>query len=282
MVGEWVLKDFHKELLMMNCFHSMAPNDEELLRHALDQETLSKETQEHLEQCSICQQRLAQYKDVNLFLLSRLYRSQCPDTMQLNLYCAHMLPPEEVMDIAEHLALCPLCTNEARDIRYTLVTFEPFPVEAQYSSVRTFQRIIAALVPWQPQLVTRDGSTTNQHYSWPRQYRAGSLNISLHLSRASNGDIILLGLVSSVNNEESLDDLEGVPVELYRAFAIQAEQNSQVSRKQETTYDTPLMCTSIDDLGNLVFKAVPEGVYTMVIRLPEREIIIEGLTIEHG
>lgn len=110
---------------MMDCLHSMAPDDEELLRHALDDEPLALSTQEHVEHCSICRQRLASYKQTNMFLLSQLYRSQCPETIELNHYCANMLVVADTMRIVEHLELCPLCTAEVKEIRYVLASFEP-------------------------------------------------------------------------------------------------------------------------------------------------------------
>ncbi|HYU74255.1 MAG TPA: hypothetical protein VEL31_16410 [Ktedonobacteraceae bacterium] len=43
----------------MDCLHAMAPNDEELLNFALDEEALPEPKRAHLEQCEVCQQRLA-------------------------------------------------------------------------------------------------------------------------------------------------------------------------------------------------------------------------------
>jgi hypothetical protein len=36
----------------------------------------------------------------------------------------------------------------------------------------------------------------------------------------------------------------------------------------------------VDDLGNIVFKPVPAGEYVMIVHLPGRELVVEGLTIE--
>jgi hypothetical protein len=41
------------------------------------------------------------------------------------------------------------------------------------------------------------------------------------------------------------------------------------------------MSTLVDDLGNIVFKAIPPGEYIMLLYLPESELVIKGLTIEH-
>jgi hypothetical protein len=264
-------------LLMRNCLDSMAPNDEELLRYALDEEPLRMGAKEHLEQCSSCQERLAAYKQTHAFLLSRLYRSQCPTATQLNHYCINMLPTDDMFVITDHIKICPLCAAEVLDIRHYLADFDLFPTPVLSSSpVRTVKQMLALLVPWHPQMVTRGLLPEAQDSSWPRQYRAGPLNISLHLSRNSSGEMILLGLFSSVNEDESVEGLEGAPVELHTiSTPSSAEQDGA---RQETL----LMCSSIDDLGNIVFKSVPVGEYVLIVHMADSELVIRGLTIERS
>jgi hypothetical protein len=261
--------------MMDECTNSMAPGAEELLRLVLDKEPLRQETKEHLEQCSTCQQQLAVYMRVPDQLLSKLYRSACPSVTQLNLYCAGTLSGDESPAIAYHIAVCPLCTGEVITIRQFLADFEPFPLieEKVMFPQRIVERIIAAFVPWKPQLVTRGTASDGP---WPRQYRAGELNISLHLSRGSSGETILLGLFTSDDLDEALEEQEGVPVDLYSArdFSIAHDANAQA------TNSMPVMTAQIDDLGNVVFKVVPFGEYVMVVHLPAREVVIEGLMIE--
>ena len=42
---------------------------------------------------------------------------------------------------------------------------------------------------------------------WPRQYKAESLDISLHLSRSSSGNYLLLGILTSASVTQSIDTL---------------------------------------------------------------------------
>ena len=106
---------------MMDCLHSMAPNDEELLRYALDDESLPSEVRAHLGCCIICQQRLADYKELNMLLISRLYRSECPSAMDLNFFCEQLLPINDRQRISRHIRRCPLCAVEVADIQQMLV-----------------------------------------------------------------------------------------------------------------------------------------------------------------
>lgn len=278
---------------MIDCLHSMAPDDELLLSHALDGVPLPAREKEHVAQCSACQRRLAKYKRANQFLIAQLYRSQCPSATRLSQYCAGLVPGDEVMSIARHLEQCPLCSKEVAETRHIFANFDPHP-EVAFSLLDEAQRIVAELVPWEPQLVTRGGAGEAERASqgWPRQYRAEDINISLHLSRASNGEILLLGLMTSANDEESIDEFEGANVELYvssHSGVLPDRLNGGRSRNghnghngntQSIQYeDRPLLSTRVDDLGNIVFKAVPAGAYTMIVYLPESELVVEGLTI---
>lgn len=264
--------------MMDNCMNPMAPSDEEILGYVLDQDPLTADAKAHLASCSLCQQRLAYYAQFNHTLLTTLYRTQCPTAMQLNFYCAgNILSIDEIFSIAHHLKECPLCFTEVADIRKTLANFNPF-LGDEFQPIRTMQRlppllrrIVASLVTGQPRLVTRS-SQANQN-GWPRQYRAESLNISLHLSRASNGDILLLGLFTSDDPDQSVDAFEDVVAELYPTAVSEALPAFLGMTVQ------PLLSSTVDDLGNLIFNAVQPGRYTMLVRLPDTEIVIEGLSI---
>ena len=257
---------------MMDCLHTMAPNDEELLGFALDEQPLSTTTSEHLEQCEICQLRLAEYKQVNSSIVSRLYRRLCPNGTQLSLYCAELLSGEERTHIASHVLDCPLCAAEVAVTRRFMA--QPLLVEPsrEAAPMAAARRIYATLFRQQAQLVLRNGSTVSEK-AWPRQYRAEAIDISLHLSRASNGDYMLLGILTSADNTESVDAFEGAQTELYRA---QQDNNNTEERRPENS-----ICRAVvDDLGNIVFSGVPLGEYTLVMHLPGQEVIIEGIDIE--
>jgi len=188
---------------------------------------------------------------------------------------------EDVMRIVEHLKLCPLCAAEAVEIQHTLASIEPvFEPEGSLFRDSSLKRIIASLIPWQPQLVLRGEKPLVQDVPWPRQYRAQATNLSLHLSRTSSGESILLGLFSSTNPNESVENLEGICVELYRMLTLESEHNGHSQLELDKKYEKLLMCTTIDDLGNIVFKAVPVGEYTMIVYMPQEEMVIQGLSIE--
>jgi hypothetical protein len=258
----------------MDSLHAEAPTDEELLAFALDGDDLPEKARKHLEQCETCQKRLARYQQVNTFLVSHLYRSQCPTGTQLSYYCAHMLPEDESMRIAAHITECPLCAAEVAETRHFLQMQDsdllPLP---SFSPATSIRRIFATLVRQQPQFVTRgEASDTQPNAAWPRHYKADSLDLSLHLSRASSGAYMLQGILTSTDAAENVDAFEGIPAYLHTApglFANEGDKDAKV----------PLRSTQVDDLGNIVFSNVPTGNYVMVVHLPGRELVIDGLTI---
>jgi hypothetical protein len=84
---------------------------------------------------------------------------------------------------------------------------------------------------------------------------------------------MLLGILTSVDNQESVDAFEGAMAELYAKTDIE---------KGEAEEAQPICGAIVDDLGNIVFASVPLGAHTLILHLPDQDVVIEGLTIEHG
>jgi hypothetical protein len=258
----------------MDSSHALALGEEELLSVAYDEGTLPEKERDHLEHCSICQQRLASYTHTNTLLRKKLYRRLCPDAVQLNYYCLGMVPDEQRTSIASHLLDCPLCADEVVEVRRLQAAFDPFPAAA-FSLPASVRRLLATLVVHQAQPVTRD---IGPSLGWPRQYRAGTIDLSLHLSRASNSEIMLLGIITSADLDTSAAAFEGVSVDLYQAPGPLVTESAGDRLTAETV--TPFLSSQVDDVGNILLEPVPAGNYVMIINLPDQEVIIEGLNID--
>ena len=258
----------------MDCSHSLAPSDEELLKFALDEEALTEKASRHLEHCGTCQQRLAEYRAIHTFLLSRLYRRQCPTGSKLSYFCADLLPQDERISVATHLLDCPLCAEEVVMTRRFLA--EPLLLpSASFSPTATIRRIFCTLVRSQTQRALR---REVPELAWPRRYQAESIDLSLHLSHAEMGEYILMDIVIPTDSEESEDTLEGIAAELYCI----PEPQMAVSKSSDMSWqaEKPLLRSQVDDNGNILFRAVPVGEYVLVVHLADRELIIEELSIE--
>jgi hypothetical protein len=254
---------------MQKCNNLLAPREDDFIHYVLDDIAFTPEIQSHVKGCAICQQELRSYQTLESSLTAKLYRSQCPSATQLNFFCANMLPSDDVMQITAHLKRCPLCAHEAKELRRLLANFDPFP--AGPPKFEMLRQIVASFIPMKPVFVTRGAGeevsdlAEADNARWPRQYRADDINISLHLSRSSSGELMLLGLFSG----DDLEELEGAEVRLYETTALDARL-------------TPLMTTRIDDLGNVAFKAIPGGDYGIIVSLTQREVTIKNLLIPNN
>ncbi len=260
----------------MDRSHTLAPSDEELLGVAYDEEILPDEKREHLEHCEACQQRLATYRRINSRLFSKLYRSACPDAVDLNYYCLGGLSQEARVAIASHVLDCPACADDVVEIRHQQAAFDPFP-SSGFSLRAAVRRLFATLVVQQAQPVTRDMAPAS---GWPRQYRAESIDLSLHLSRAPQGEMMLVGIVTSRDQNVTAEAFEGVKVDLYQAPGPLAARDESAQTAEETP--VPFLSAQIDDVGNILLEPVSAGKYVMILRLPDLEVVIEDLQISPG
>src|SRR5260221_6345939 len=232
-------------MMTMDCQNSIAPTDEELLSFALDGEALPGAARTHLEQCATFQQRLTRHDQANAYLISHLYRSQCPTGEQISLYCADLLPEDERTRIANHVLECLLCAAAVEDTRRFL-RVPDIELPSPSLSPRNLVRRIFATRVVRPQLqfaVRGDPPET----TWPRQFKAESVDLSLHLSRTSSGEPMLLGILTSTDPAESVDALEGVPAELYNEpLPVNGDEPSAV----------PLLRAQVNDRATVAFKPV--------------------------
>jgi hypothetical protein len=184
-----------------------------------------------------------------------------------------LLPDEESIRIANHVLDCPLCANEVEETRKFLRTLDVEQLAPSFSLRAILHPIFGKRVlHTQPQFAVRGGSDSSET-SWPRQYRAETVDLSLHLSFTSKAERMLLGIITSIDPKESVEIFEGIAAELYTA-------PGPLTSNGDKPTASPLLRTQIDDLGNFVFKPVPTGQYVLIIYLPNRELVIEDIAIE--
>lgn len=249
---------------MMSCSQMLAPDDEELLASVLGEQTLSESGRQHLEHCPTCQSRLKDYQRMHDLYHSQLYRVTCPQASHLTLYCTHALPADDVFAIAEHLRTCSLCSEEVREIRQEMALFTPFP-EPAAPLLQRVRQVVATLVQ-QMQPALRELSEA----AWPRYYQADDLNLSLHLAHASTHQMMLLGIFLA-SDDERLNLLEGSGAELFQAEDAPSARSPGRAARQTTV---------VDRLGHFSFSPIRPGIYTLRIRLPDREMVVEQIHIE--
>lgn len=259
---------------MADCTDPMALNDEELLAYVFDEGTLNEGRRQHLEQCLLCQQRLADYRQTNNVLLSTLYRAQCPTGMQIARYCANALPVDQIFHIDEHLRACPLCRVEVADIKREDANFVPHPERQSLpqAALQTLRRLIAQPVTQSLGMAVREDPITS---SWPWQYQAEGFEISFQLLRTNDNQLKLIGFFSDATLDQ-LKELQGTIVDLYKA----PDAPSTAEALSTEAIQQPLLSATVDDLGNFDFTPVQLGVYSIIIHLSTVEIVIEGLNVK--
>src|SRR5260370_38614961 len=99
-------------------------------------------------------------------------------------------------------------------------TMVPLQSNQQYQELHACETVISPLycratrVRRQTQFVVRGDASTPD---WPRQYKAESLDISLHLSRSSPGNYLVLSILTSAHATQVIDTFEWMQRDLYAA-----------------------------------------------------------------
>jgi len=94
--------------------------DDELLRYALEGESVSYLVEEHIIKCKSCRQHVESLMSINSFLVRKLYRNWCPDIDTLARYSADLTSLSEGLLVFYHLQSCPLCAQELQEMKSIL------------------------------------------------------------------------------------------------------------------------------------------------------------------
>jgi hypothetical protein len=275
----------------MECSEPGAIRDEELVAY-LAGETVRPVVVEHLTHCQRCSLQLATYRRVELELLSKLYRWDCPPSQVLGEYQMGMLQQGQGVAVKNHLRACVLCTAEVATLTEFLTNdpmlaqpvtvmpkvasspannhhpvgarlIAPVPLdELRERSLAGVRRIIAALVPQQPRLAYQRNAGS-QSAQWPRRYAAEDVTVSVQVERdTSRKDTLqLIGFVTQ----------KGTAVGVLQGNTVQL---SIVAASGKTFYTQ-----TIDELGNFVFSALSPADYTLELQLPTGIVVIDQLSL---
>jgi hypothetical protein len=271
----------------MECSEPGLIREEELLAH-LAGERVRPVVEQHLTRCPRCSARLAEFRRLELSLLSKLYRWDCPPNQVLGEYQLGMLNRENALAVEFHLRTCVVCSVELNTAKEFLAG-DPMLIE-QPSSLRplapepvqnnhhvqihgmgaapgrvldrashSVRRIIATLLPPQPRLAYQRNTASTA--LWPRLYVAEDFHISLQVERETGhtDSFQLIGFVT--RTDLALQALQGIPVLL-------CSESKTVSAQQ------------VDELGNFIFSALAPASYTLELQASDEIIIIEQIPVD--
>lgn len=268
----------------MECSKPGIIRDEEIIAY-LAGENVRPIVEQHLDSCERCSSQLATYKKMELTLLKKLYRWDCPPSQMLGEYQLGILSRAATAKVAFHLNTCILCAAEVASLTEFLTNdpmlVESIPVPHISVAARSFQnnhhpvqrtleelrdrplagarRIIATLVPPQPRFAGQQRDLMPVA-AWPRSYHAEDLDITLQIERGpSRRDALqLIGLVTRKGT--MLDALQGVSVQLLAP--------------EKTVYTQ-----TIDELGNFIFSSIDPATYSLELQFPERIVVIDQIAV---
>ncbi len=272
----------------MECSEPGVLRDEELVAY-LAGETVRPAVVEHLAHCQRCSLQLATYRHIELELISKLYRWDCPPNQVLGEYQMGMLSQARSVVVKNHLNRCMLCAAEVATLTQFLenepILMQSTPVTQKAASVspvatnnhqdvkRTLdqlrdqslagvRRIAAILVPQQPRLAYQRNAGSRSAL-WPRRYTAEDVTLSVQVERdpARKDALQLIGFVTQ----------KGTTVGILQGKTVQLSM-SEASGKT-------LYTQTIDELGNFVFSSLTPATYTMELQLPEGIVVIDQLSI---
>ncbi len=209
---------------------------------------------EHIRSCASCTAEARRYSRTQALLKAALHRFDCPSPTALGEYNLGLVSVEDRTRIAAHILECPVCAEELRMLRAFLAD-EPASAVGVAGQLR---RIVASLITPRPGLApvgVRGGT------SGTPTYEAEGLTISLNVSPgARRGRYALVGLV------------------LFEAVGVEPPTQAR-AYLSSSGVDLPEDSAEVDDLGNFAFDDLASGEYQLELRLPDRSIVVETLSI---
>lgn len=187
-------------------------------------------------------------------LTAALYRLDCPDGTELGEFHLDFLVAPRRRAIAQHLEICPHCTQELAQLQLFLADLAPDLGQGTYKPLRVWvARLVSQLSSgnghnWQPAFAVRGGDYP------PLVYEAGDAQVVIEVQNDSTpGHKSLIGLVLGV-------EPEGMIAHLWRG-------------------EEAIQRVEVDELGNFILDNVLPGRYELVVRSSEMEIHIPSLDI---
>jgi hypothetical protein len=234
----------------MSCLQPGSITPEELVAY-VDGEAPAR-VAEHVRRCRRCRSEVERYASIGRQLGAALRRFDCPSSHRLGEMELGLLPPEERLVVAQHVADCPRCTDELRTLRGFLVVDPP----AEPGLVERLRRVVAGLVEPAPGLAL--GALRGASDLTSRTYRSDGTTITVSVEPGPRpGRATLLGLVA---REAPSEPLAGLAVELVAADGALAQAQG-------------------DDLGSFSFEDVSPGLYRLELRLDDQVLIAEDLIV---
>ena len=224
----------------------------------------------HLRDCQYCAERARVFEEMQGLLRKQLFRMFCPTSDELAAYQQGMLSGDQRATITEHLKECPHCTREHKLLEQLAGEAQPARSppwsqangQSNHTRPSNLRQIAAKLLDSSAARPIAGAYGALRHPSQASQYAYHAENLQL-----------TLGVQPLVNRADrrvvhgalELDD------EIY--------QGLDGATAQLLHDETLIRTAELDELGNFVLDDLVPGTYQLALRLPDREVVVEALSL---
>jgi hypothetical protein len=210
----------------------------------------------HLRACQHCTERANEFAELQGLLRGQFYRMFCPSSDDLAAFQQGLLKGGPHSNLADHLATCPHCAGELQ----LLAQITSAPLVGRPPPFYWLKRVVAELLTPAAPLAGAYGALRGSAHAGQYAYRAENLQITIGVQRVANHPDRRVVLGALALEDDLLDTLGHTTASLLRN-------------------DTLISTAELDDLGNFVLDDLAPGIYSLSLRLPDREVVVESLTL---
>ena len=186
---------FRRIKLFKQCISPPELDDKQLLIY-LDGNA-DKEIVSHLERCEYCREKAENLANLQNELISRLYRINCPSSLELGEYHLHMLPASQMLMVRQHVSECPHCTRELTQLEeFFLSDLAPTENSLLGQAKVLIARLMGAEVDSGLAPALRGES------KGPLTFEADGIVIVLDIQPVNDGKVHILGQVAADNQDQ--------------------------------------------------------------------------------
>ena len=245
----------------MSCFKTPQLTEIELLM-ALDGEA-DPEIIMHIAHCPDCRVRAGQLQKLQDGLTNRLFRVDCPSSMDVGEYQLGLLPAEQALAVEKHLAECTFCSGERSLLASFLAETSPITKTDLLAPVKETMRILVARL------------TTG--FSGGLLGQPGLAPAMAGLRGAADGPLMyeaeevqVMAEVMDDTTHPGRKSILGLLTGIYQSHGFQAYL------WQAATHRATVI---VNDLGNFTIDNLTPGDYSLVLSGPDMEIHLDYVPV---
>jgi anti-sigma factor RsiW len=227
----------------------------------------------HLRDCPYCAERARAFAELQGLLRKRLYRMFCPSSDDLAAYQQGMLDGGQRAVIANHLKECPHCARE-HDLLVRIAHDALSGPSPPLGKEPTMNSAASRAPAVGPRRVTAELLTAVPPGPAAAAYGAlrGPAHTSQYAYHAENLQLTI-GVQRVVNRADRRV--------MFGALELDEDlpQGPQKATASLLRNDTVIRTVELDELGNFVLDDLAPGVYRLSLRLPDREVVVEALSL---